>query len=80
MSSLESCQNINEQENHDGGKGKGMGAKGEKGKRAKTTNCNFPCGKIFAMHNRQSYKTLGIGVGQVTRAFIDSTTEGAISL
>ena len=35
MSSLDSCQNINEQENHDGGKGKGMGAKGEKGKRAK---------------------------------------------
>ena len=29
------CQNINEQENHDGGKGKGMGAKGQKGKRAK---------------------------------------------
>ena len=35
MSSLDSCQNINEQENHDGGKGKGMGAKGQKGKRAK---------------------------------------------
>jgi len=35
MSSLDSCQNINEQENHDGGKGKGMGAKWEKGKRAK---------------------------------------------
>ena len=26
---------INEQENHDGGKGKGMGAWGQKGKRAK---------------------------------------------
>ena len=26
---------INELENHDGGKGKGMGAKGQKGKRAK---------------------------------------------
>ena len=35
MSSLDSRQNINEQENHDGGKGKGMGAKGQKGKRAK---------------------------------------------
>ena len=35
MSSLYSRQDLNEQENHDGGKGKGMGAKGQKGKRAK---------------------------------------------
>ena len=35
MSSLDSRQNINEQENHDGGKGKGMRAKGHEDKRAK---------------------------------------------
>ena len=49
MSSLDSRQNINEQENHEGGKGKGMGAKGQKGKRAKTTNCNFPP-FLFSLH------------------------------
>ena len=35
ISSLDSRQNLNEQKNHDGGKGKGVRAKGQKGKRAK---------------------------------------------
>ena len=35
MSSLDSRQNLNKQENHDGGKGKGMKAWGHEGKRAK---------------------------------------------
>ena len=50
ISSLDSRQNLNEQKNHDGGKGKGVRAKGQKGKRtrgqkgkrAKTTNYDFP--------------------------------------
>ena len=35
MSSLDSRQNLNEQKNHDGGKGKDMRAKGQKGKNHK---------------------------------------------
>ena len=35
MSSLDIRKNLNEQENHDGDKGKGMRAKGQKGKNHK---------------------------------------------
>ena len=55
MSPLYSCQNLNEQEYHDGGKGKRMRAKGQKSKRAqgqkdKRAKGQKPQTIIFPLH------------------------------
>ena len=77
ISSLDSRQNLNEQKNHDGGKGKGVRAKGQtgkrtrgqKGKRAKTTNYKFPHSQFLRCF-RAAQTPQNSGPGLVDRSLL----------